>query len=63
MVSPRAGCNVEFKMSSHAGNVDLQASTNGSRVYDMAAAVRDLAIVVAFQLILRASMMLRRWNY
>jgi hypothetical protein len=53
-------------MRSHAGNMELQqststASTAGMR--DWIAAVRDIAIVAAFQMILRATLMMRRWNY
>jgi hypothetical protein len=62
-MSPHTSCNVEFNMRSHAENMELQQSVSSSGMRDWAAAIRDLAIVVAFQMILRATLMMRRWNY
>jgi hypothetical protein len=42
---------------------ERQEARNASRIYDWVEAVRDTAIVVAFQMILRATLMMRRWNY
>jgi hypothetical protein len=50
-------------MRSRATNVNQQESVNMARRHDWIAAVRDTAIVVAFQMILRATLMMRRWNY
>jgi hypothetical protein len=62
-MSPHTSCNVEFRMRSHAENIDLQQSVSTSGMRDWVAAVRDLAIVVVFQMILRTTLMMRRWNY
>jgi hypothetical protein len=62
-MSPHTSCNVEFSMRSHAGNMELQQSVSTSGMRDWIAAIRDVAIVVAFQMILRATLMMRRWNY
>ena len=62
-MNPRGSCNVELSMRSHAENVDLQQSVHPSRIHEWVEAVRDTAIVVAFQMILRATLMMRRWNY
>jgi hypothetical protein len=62
-MSPHSSCNVEFSMRSRSENVaeaELQSET-GMR--DWMLAIRDLAVVAAFQMILRATLMLRRWNY
>jgi hypothetical protein len=50
-------------MRSHAENMNLQQSLSTFGMRDWVAAVRDLAIVVVFQMILRTTLMLRRWNY
>jgi hypothetical protein len=50
-------------MHSHAENMKLQQSADSSGIRDWAATVRDFAIVIAFQMILRATLMMRRWNY
>jgi hypothetical protein len=62
-MSPFTSCNAEFRMHSHAENVKLQESASVSGIRDLAATVRDFAIVIAFQMILRATLMMRRWNY
>jgi len=62
-MSPEQNRNVEFNMLSHAENANLQESMKASRMHEWVAAVRDTAIVVALQMILRASLMMRRWNY
>jgi hypothetical protein len=43
--------------------MELQQSVGGAGMRDWIAAVRDVAIVVAFQMILRTTLMMRRWNY
>jgi hypothetical protein len=43
--------------------MELQQSASSSGMRDWIAAFRDVAIVVAFQMILRATLMMRRWNY
>jgi hypothetical protein len=44
-------------------NENRQESMKASRMQDWFEAARDTAIVVAFQMILRATLMMRRWNY
>jgi hypothetical protein len=46
--------------SENVAEAELQSET-GMR--DWMLAIRDLAVVAAFQMILRATLMLRRWNY
>jgi hypothetical protein len=62
-MSLHGSCNVEFRTHSHANNVNRQESMNVSRMHGWVEAVRDTVIVVAFQMILRATLMMRRWNY
>jgi hypothetical protein len=62
-MSPLAQSHAEFTMRSHLGNLELQESIGGAGMRDKVAAVRDTMIVMAFQMILRASLMMRRWNY
>ena len=62
-MSPHTSCNVEFRMRSYAGNMELQQSASTARMRDWIEAVRDIAIVAVFQMILRATLMMRRWNY
>jgi hypothetical protein len=64
-MSPHASCKVKSNMPSQAETVNRQEQEpmNGSRIHDWVEAVRDTAIMVAFQMILRATLMMRRWNY
>jgi hypothetical protein len=62
-MSPHSSCNVEFSMRSRSENVEQAESAEISRTRDWMLAIRDLAVVAAFQMILRATLMLRRWNY
>jgi hypothetical protein len=62
-MSPQASCKVKSNKRSQAETVNRQEPMNGSRIHDWVEAVRDTAIVVAFQMILRATLMMRRWNY
>jgi hypothetical protein len=62
-MSPQASCKVKSNRRSQAETVNLLEPMNGSRIHDWVEAVRDTAIVVAFQMILRATLMMRRWNY
>ena len=62
-MSPFTICNAEFRMHSHAENMKLQESASTSGIRDWVATLRDFAIVIAFQTILRATLMMRRWNY
>lgn len=62
-MSPHSSCNVEFSMRSRSENVEQTESAGISRTRDWMLAIRDLAVVAAFQMILRATLMLRRWNY
>jgi hypothetical protein len=50
-------------MHSHAENMKLQESASVSGMRDWVATIRDFAIVIAFQMILRTTLMMRRWNY
>jgi hypothetical protein len=50
-------------MRSRSENVEQAESAGISRTRDWMLAIRDLAVVAAFQMILRATLMLRRWNY
>jgi hypothetical protein len=50
-------------MRSRSENVEQAESAEISRTRDWMLAIRDLAVVAAFQMILRATLMLRRWNY
>src|SRR3984957_19567223 len=56
-MSPFTSCNAEFRMHSHAENMKLQESASTSGIRVLAATVRDFAIVIAFQMILRATLM------
>ena len=62
-MSPHSSCNVEFSMRSRTENVTEAESPSTSGMQDWMLAARDLAVVAAFQMILRATLMLRRWNY
>jgi hypothetical protein len=62
-MSPHTRNNVEFRIRPHAPNRDSQESMNASRIQDWIEAIRDMAIVLAFQMMLRATLMMRRWNY
>jgi hypothetical protein len=50
-------------MRSEGLKVDRIEARNSSRMHDWLEAIRDTAIMVAFQMILRATLMMRRWNY
>jgi hypothetical protein len=62
-MSPQANYEMKSNRHSQAETVSRQEPMNGSRIHDWVEAVRDTAIVVAFQMILRATLMMRRWNY
>jgi hypothetical protein len=62
-MSPHSSCNVEFSMRSQTENVRDVESESITGMRDRMLAIRDLAVVAAFQMILRATLMLRRWNY
>jgi hypothetical protein len=62
-MSPHTSCNVEFSMRSRTENVTQPESPSVTGMRDWMLAARDLAVVAAFQIILRTTLMLRRWNY
>jgi hypothetical protein len=62
-MSSQTSCNVGSSRHPEAVKVDRQEARKSSRIHDWVEAVRDTAIVVAFQMILRATLMMRRWNY
>jgi hypothetical protein len=62
-MSPHSSCNVEFSMRSRTENVAEAESPSTTGMRDWMLAARDIAVVAAFQIILRTTLMLRRWNY
>lgn len=50
-------------MRSHDEHVESEGLKSASLVHDRIRAVRDTVIVLTFQMILRATLMMRRWNY
>jgi hypothetical protein len=62
-MSPHTSCNVEFRMRSHDANIVMEHSERESGDESWIEAIRDTLVVLTFQIILRASMTLRRWNY
>ncbi len=62
-MSPHSSCNVEFSMRSQTENVTEAESPSFTGTRDWMLAARDLAVVAAFQIILRTTLILRRWNY
>lgn len=62
-MSSHISCNVGSSRRPEIVKAEGQEARNASRIYDWVEAVRDTAIVVAFQMILRATLMMRRWNY
>jgi hypothetical protein len=62
-MSPHSSCNAEFSMRSRSENVEQAESMNVTGMRDWMLAARDIALVAAFQMILRATLILRRWNY
>jgi hypothetical protein len=44
-------------------SMEMQRFMSNSGMRELAAAVRDTVIVAAFQMILRATLIMRRWNY
>jgi hypothetical protein len=62
-MSSHTSRDAESSMRSEGLKVDRIEARNSSRMHEWLEAIRDTAIMVAFQMILRATLMMRRWNY